>query len=208
MIGLALFGGTFDPFHNGHLAVLKMIAGLPYIQSILIVPTYISPQKAVSKIAINYRLDMLKIVKADLEKQIVFKNKKIEVCDLELKRKGVSWTIDTVLEIEKLGEKQSIYLILGSDSYFQFHKWKNYNDILNKTALIVLKRSAVNNEEYIKYYNEKLSNTDFDRFVFLDNDIVEISSTEIRNKIREKADFSSLVPDSVFGYITTRGLYV
>jgi nicotinate-nucleotide adenylyltransferase len=206
---VALFGGTFDPFHNGHLMIISVLEKLSFIDKIVVIPNCLPPHKESPKVSAKHRLAMLRLF---LNQHI---GKPINLDMYEYEKKATSWTIDTIDEYIKQNHLNStdtldsnLYYVIGSDSYFSFHKWREYKNILQKVKLIVLKREAIQGNIYKEYYKKYLFDIDYDKFVFLDNEIEEVSSTEIRNLINKEKDISSLVPNYIFKYIQDNNLYL
>jgi nicotinate-nucleotide adenylyltransferase len=198
--GIAIFGGAFDPFHNGHLSIVKVVIHLPFIKEMFIIPTHLPPHKKVASIIPKDRLTIIEAVVAELKDQGLY-HKKIKISDLEIKRQGVSWTVDTVSEIKKKNPGKDLYLVIGSDSYFKFNTWKRYQEILGMVRLIVIRREDFDRDCYKKFYDASLSMIPYNKFIFLDNDPVIVSSTEVRTMLAGEQSIKGLVPDSVLGFL-------
>lgn len=127
---ICLFGGTFDPPHIGHLLIAQTICEAESFDKILFIPVNIPPHKNV-KTSLEDRLNMLNIAVED--------NPNFEISDTEIKRGGVSYTIDTIMNIKQeynIKSNKLSYLI-GSDSLLNFHNWKNPEKILDECQIIV-----------------------------------------------------------------------
>ncbi|MBE7557645.1 nicotinate-nicotinamide nucleotide adenylyltransferase [bacterium] len=119
---IAVVGGTFDPFHNGHLAVCEAVSALADVDRVLVVPARQSPLKEGETGAPGpARLAMAAAAVAHLPK--------CEVSDLELSRPGPSFTIDTLEELSRRHPGDQVALVIGADQWPIFHTWKDYDKI-------------------------------------------------------------------------------
>ena len=130
---IGLFGGSFDPPHKGHEYVVSRALSYFDLDEIYLIPSYQTPLKEKSKTQETNRLKMLE--------QIFQGHKKVKILDFEIKRKKKSYTINT---LNKLNLKDEVYLILGEDVFLNFHKWKDFEKILNQLHLIVFLRTREN----------------------------------------------------------------
>ena len=189
---ICLFGGTFDPPHIGHLLVAQTVCEAERFDKILFIPAYQTPNK-IDVTPVENRLDMLKIA--------VEGNPNFEISDMELKRKGISYTIDTIKMIKKeqgLNKKDLFYLI-GSDSLLEFHKWKEPKEILNECQVIVAIRPGFRPSDIPAWILHNIQFANIPRF--------EISSTNIRHRWVENKTIRYLVTLPVWNYINENGLY-
>jgi nicotinate-nucleotide adenylyltransferase len=189
---IAIYGGTFNPIHIGHLlTAFEVIEKLKY-DHIIFVPANIPAHK---KTALNSPSanDRLKMVKLALSGVNIF-----SCHDLEIKRGGISYTIETVIELAKsLNYKKKFGVILGDDLLPELHLWKDIEKLNNTAELICLTR----NKNKTKTYRPKL------KIKLLENRLIEISSTEIRSRIKNKLPIDFLVTDKVKEYIIKNKLY-
>ena len=189
---ICLFGGTFDPPHIGHLLVAQTVCEAERFDKIIFIPAYQTPNK-IDVTPVENRLDMLIIA---LEG-----NPNFEISDMELKRKGISYTIDTIKMIKKeqgLNKKDLFYLI-GSDSLLEFHKWKEPKEILNECQVIVAIRPGFRPSDIPAWILHNIQFANIPRF--------EISSTNIRHRWVENKTIRYLVTLPVWNYINKNGLY-
>jgi nicotinate-nucleotide adenylyltransferase len=218
---IGLFGGTFNPIHNGHLwAVLEVKSGFN-LDQIYIIPAAVPPHKASGTVtSADDRLQMIHLAIAGLSG--------ITVADVELKRPGPSYTIDTVRHFKhKLKKGSRIFLIMGLDAFLEIHTWKSYKELLEQIAFIVIARPTPNYAEAQQgrkilenYFKSRLSanyklSAGNDCYTaqgkqpiyFSDVKALDISSTVVREKIREKKTIENWVPRPVAEYIKLKGLY-
>ena len=168
---VGVFGGSFDPPHLGHAEVASSFwENFPNAQELLIVPNHTSPWKQNKNTPSEL---ILNLVQAQFQK---FPNTK--VWDWEIKRETPSYTEETILELLKVRPDAGLALLVGEDNYSEFHKWKNWENILNKIhSLLVFRRfseSIPQNENLQKFQN---------KIVFLRNRIVEAASVNLREEL-------------------------
>ncbi len=180
MIGI--YGGTFDPVHNGHLIIAVEILNATPLEKIIVIPTRTPPHKD-GKVFANFerRFNWTKIAFEGLEK--------IEVSDFENKPEA-SYTIDTIKYFENIYGK--VAYIMGEDSFLNIEKWYKYEEMLAITRIYI----------YPRYCDRKLTNTLVKRFKnydvhFLPLSIIEISSTKIRERAISGLTLRGYVPETI-----------
>ena len=189
---LAILGGTFNPVHIGHLMLAEDVRKEFGYDKILFIPACVPPHKAYNACVSDVdRLEMLRLATKD--------NPYFEVDDCELKRKGISYIIDTIYDLESRYQEKiegKIGLIIGDDLLAGFDSWHLAETLALRVRLIVGRRnSSVLPLESPFPYSP------------LSNSILPISSSDIRNRIKNNKSWRYLVPDSVFQYINDRNLY-
>jgi nicotinate-nucleotide adenylyltransferase len=218
--GIGLFGGTFNPIHLGHLRVAQEVKDGFGLERIYFIPSAIPPHKGISDLAkAKDRYQMLA--------EAIYDNPGFVASDVELKREGRSFTIDTVLHFKSILEKDApCYLIVGSDAFLEINTWKAFRDLFDLIRFIVMKRPSEysgNNDFFSKlshcltvsvtdgYELSKdascFQHAEKQSIYLFDVTPIEISSTKIRNLVRQGASVKYLVPDAVEKYIQTKGLY-
>ena len=192
---IGLFGGSFDPIHNGHLQIATAARDQLSINEILFIPAAIPPHKEhITLTETKHRLCMVQLA---VEGYPNFK-----ASDLEIKRNGISYTIDTLtyfLDNYNLSSAQ-LHFIIGADSLANLHLWLEPERILKSCRLVVYNRIGVD----LEAVNENIKRKVF----FLNSPLIDISSTTIRNKIRSGESLVELIPDKVADYILKNGLYI
>lgn len=196
---VGVYGGTFAPIHNGHVLAAKEFFEQMKLDKLLIVPAFIPPHKEIdSSDDPMHRLEMCRLAFEDVEG--------IEISDMEIRRGGKSYTVDTLRELAKDGRK--LFLLIGTDMMLTFDRWYRFEEIFKLCCPVYIRREkdtslnekiiAKNSEYYQKY------NVAFRRIA---GDPIEISSTDIRSMIKAGEDVSELLPQKVIGYIREMKLY-
>lgn len=192
---IAVFGGTFNPFHNAHYEVLKVVAQSCLADEILLVPTKLPPHKECDFLADEtHRLNMCRLVAKKFDN--------VTVSDVELKMDGKSYTFNTISELKKTCNAQ-FFFVCGGDMITTFDKWYRYEELLKMMGIIAIRRRGVDNEEFdksVKFLRQKGGNV-----TCLEITPEEISSSQIRKTTRE--DFGKFVPDFIADYIRQNNLY-
>lgn len=189
-MAIGIFGGTFDPIHNGHLITTRFVLEQRNLEKIIFIPSFISPLKQNFELTNNlHRLQMVKIAIDSIPY--------FEVNDLELKRESVSYTIDTIRELNKI--HRDIELIIGYDNLLLFEHWHEPDEIIKLVKVVVLKRHIDEIPD--------VPNRFFDNVTILESPHIEISATNIRNRIKNNLPVDFMVPDKVNDYIKINNLY-
>lgn len=194
---IGLFGGTFNPIHYGHLMLLENVINELKLDKIYLLPTRVPPHKINRKIAdLKDRLAMIRT--------FTLTNDLINISDYEYKNVKVNYTYDTLNHFKREFPEDEIFYIMGEDSFLNIETWKNYRDIIGKYNIIVFKRFNDSKESYRKIEELK----DAKNIIFLDGIFNNISSTLIRNMIKENKSIRYLTSDDVIDIIKKRQLYV
>jgi nicotinate-nucleotide adenylyltransferase len=187
---VGVFGGTFDPVHYGHLITAVAVKEIKNLDKIIFIPSFIAPHKIDrSSSSPIHRIEMLKLA----IKGISY----FDYSDFEIKKKGVSYTIDTLKFLQNTYD--DIELIIGYDNLLDFSSWKDPDEILKMIKLVVLKRK-VQNEPVEKdkfYYASEI----------IETPTIDISATAIRKRVKNNLPINFLVPDAVMEYIKHFNLY-
>lgn len=186
---IGIFGGTFDPIHNGHLITAQYVLEKRNLEKIIFIPCFISPHKTnlISSEPIH-RLQMIKLAVDSLPY--------FDYSDYELKSEGISYTYNTLLYLSE--KYTSLELIIGYDNLLVFDKWNKPDEILELATLVVMKR---------KTDIEEKRNRFFEKAILVDTPTIEISSTDIRERVRNNLPIDFLVPENVKKYIYETNLY-
>ena len=192
-------GGTFDPIHNAHL-ILAEDARIKFgLERVLFIPTGKPPHKKGKNISsINYRYDMTLLA--------ISTNPYFFLSPIEIQRKGTTYTIDTIRYLRSQYEDMELYFILGGDSFCDMHKWKDYEELLNLCKFIVAKRPDIENKKFESTF-ESLSQMNKNSIYILKSPLIDISSTQIRDRVKKKISIRYLVPEDIKLYIEKNKLY-
>jgi nicotinate-nucleotide adenylyltransferase len=201
---LVCFGGTFNPVHVGHLIVARAVAEQLGAQRVALVPSAIPPHKACPGIRAEDRLAMLKLAVQDDEL--------FEVNPTELQRPGPSYTIDTLAVLRRLhGPQVELVWVVGLDMLVELPAWHRAAELVEQARIVTAMRPpAPGNLDDI--LSPLLAAFGPDRAARLRADIlptplIEISATQIRQRVRQRRSIRYLVPDAVAQYIERQGLY-
>ncbi len=191
MSAIAVFGGTFNPFHIGHYQMLSHICDLDFIDRVFLTPDKIPPHKECDFLASdNDRIEMCKIVSNDFPK--------CELCLIEFERCGKSYTYDTVKELKKIYPNDSFFWVIGGDMLDTLDKWYNYDKLFAEVSFIAFARGDFENA---RLQADKMRKLGAD-ILLLDNKIIDVSSTEFR-KIGKK----NILPPKIYKYIIDKRIY-
>jgi len=185
---IAIFGGTFNPFHNGHLAIVKSIIESKLVDELWLLVTPLNPWKMTHNLLSNeIRLKMVTDAVSDIPR--------VKVSDYELKLPIPSYTSDTLKNIVADYPLYDFVLVIGADNWMDFDKWHNYKYIMENHDIIVYPRANCTIPNAVKGIK------------ILDCPLVDISSTEIVRMIEEGESIENLVPPSVAETIREEGLF-
>lgn len=186
---IAVFGGSFNPVHYGHLALAELVQQKLNYDAVIFVPTNQSPLKdAPGGATAQDRLDMLMAALSG--------NPHFFIDDCEIRRGGLSYTIDTLTDIEqRYQNEEKLGLIVGDDHLASFYKWKEASLIVQKAELLVASRNSPNHKDFPYPCR------------YIENPQWSVSSSQIRERIANKADWTHLVPPQAAAIIKDRGLF-
>lgn len=175
---IGVLGGTFDPIHNGHLRLAIEAKEQLSLDIVLFVPAYIPPHK------LNYNNKKKSKIRLQLIKKALASFANFNVIDYEIKKKGISYTIDTVMYLkQKFGKNQKYFFLLGSDWTGKLNTWKDIDLLKKGITFVMAKRDRDKEIE--------------DSFLTIEFPIMEISSSLIREKLKKNQDIRGLVPDKI-----------
>jgi len=219
-----VFGGTFDPIHQGHLDVANAAHQILGLDKILLVPSYIPPHRSAKpRVPGHHRSAMVALA--------VLNDKHLRVSDLELKTAGPSYTSLTIDRLHQAGYGRfELFFIVGGDAFLDIASWRGYPDILEQCQFVVISRPGHQLNEIktrfpelldkILWINSKsnLSGTHetvlpkasikTTSIFIIETPTTDVSSTEIRRRLTTGESISELVPNEVAAYIHHHGLYL
>ena len=198
---IGIYGGTFSPPHNGHVNAARMFAAAESRDKLLIIPTFIPPHKTeTSAVPAEERLEMCRLA---------FTDDNFDVSDMEVRRKGKSYTFDTLTELKEMYRSDDFYLLCGTDMLLSFEKWYRFADILSMCTVVCMRREE-NAETGVKLAEKivELKEQCAADVRLIDAPPLEVSSTEIREKLSRGENVNDLLPTDVYRYIKEKGLYL
>lgn len=213
MAKVGIFGGSFDPIHYGHINSMTTVREKMSLDKVLVIPTAESPLKV--KTQGETPEARVKMIKEALQEF----GDSFEVSEMEIQRGGTSYTIDTLVELQKVSGEDQYSLIIGVDQLEQFDHWKRFEEILDRVDLIVTSRPGLQFPKILRQFPSGIVPLieDFDGQVtmlknghsiyFVQLNDVEASSSEIRRKLRLSQPIHGLVPPRVLEIIETEQLY-
>lgn len=197
---IGILGGTFNPIHKGHTMLAnEVIKQFPDIEKLLIMPNNMPAYKETEDIiSTEHRLNMLSIATDSISKAYV--------SDMEIKRGGTTYTIDTLRQIRAINKDIKIYFVIGADSLYNIEKWREYQDIFDNCTIVAAKRDC--HMEDIISFSEKLKakypKLDIE---FLHTQAVDISSSQLRENISNNILEEEFLDEDIINYIKTNKLY-
>ncbi len=189
---VGIFGGTFNPPHMGHLIVAEHVRIELSLDRVMFVPAFIPPHKVHNDIVSSeHRIAMLKLAIRD--------NPYFEISESELRRGGVSFTVDTLHDLTVEHPADKFILLIGMDNILEFHTWKSPERILDLANVVVMTRPG-----FTEKTNPLINNYAMEVCPVPE---IGVSSTEIRKRVHEGRSIRYLVPDSVRDYLLQQKLY-
>ncbi|GAV21704.1 nicotinate-nucleotide adenylyltransferase [Carboxydothermus pertinax] len=195
---IGIFGGSFNPVHLGHLVLAREVLWQAGLDKILFIPAKIPPHKKEGVISEQHRFQMLRLA---LKKYPEF-----SVSNIEFLRDKPSYTFDTVEELKLLYPHDELYFITGADGLLEITGWYRGEELLTMIPLIAVARPGVPGEVFLKQV-EYLKNQYQARIMVAEMPAIGISSSLIRQRIRENLPYSHLIPVEVYEYIVANNLY-
>lgn len=193
------FGGSFDPVHIGHLIVARDVMEVLGFEKVVFVPAHQAPLKEPHMASPEDRLEMLRLSFEGFDN--------FEVSEMEIKRGGISYTVDTARELYK-NLRERPFLLIGADSFLSLHLWREPHKLVSLARFVVVDREGKWDKvkSYIRENFPKLKEGEDFHVVSVRR--IDISSTEIRERIRKGKSIKWMVPDKVEDYILTKALYM
>jgi nicotinate-nucleotide adenylyltransferase len=211
---LGILGGTFDPIHLGHLRSAEEIGQHLALEKVYLIPSSLPPHKAEIPVTpFHHRLAMTRLG-TDCSRLL-------ETTDLEGNRPGFSYSIETLQELRQVfGPEQDLFFIVGMDAFLEIKTWRNYKNLFDYAHFVILSRAGCQNyglEAIFSDLDIKGPKTGSGKFfvapsgksiTLITSTPMEISSTNIRNMVKEDKSIHFLVPEAVRAYIIEKGLYL
>ncbi len=197
---IGIYGGTFSPPHNGHLSAAKAFMEQMWLDILYVIPTALPPHKEIEDaVSAAHRLEMCRLAFSDVEG--------VYVSDLEIRRGGRSYTVDTLRELWR--EENRLFLLCGTDMMLTLDRWREADEIFRLCYPVYIRRDNDRSldrviVEKIEAYRQKYGKVV--RKIVAEP--IEISSSEIRERISAGESVARLVPQKVEKYLKDNHLYV
>ncbi len=199
---IGIYGGTFNPIHEGHIQAAKAAAACLELDRLYLIPAGMPPHKDLSRDAAGaeHRLEMARLAAREL-------GGIAQVLDLELRREGKSYTVDTLRHLRDTHPGDRLYLLMGTDMFLTFQNWREPEEIVKRCTLCAFSRSEEDTEALFARQRDYLVQRFGADVVTIDlPQIVDISSTRLRTRLPAGEGREFLAP-AVYGYILREGLY-
>ncbi|UOR12246.1 nicotinate-nucleotide adenylyltransferase [Halobacillus amylolyticus] len=183
---VGIFGGTFDPPHQGHLIMAEHVREAMDLDEVWFIPSHLPPHKKDAAVSPQERMEMVKVA--------VRGNDRFQCCDLELKRQGTSYTIDTIKELKMAHPDHRFYFIIGGDMVKHLSEWYKINELKALVTFVGVQRQDFEGQAA-------------DGVVMIDIPRIDISSSLIRDRLRQDLTVRYLLPETVHHYIKENTLY-
>jgi nicotinate-nucleotide adenylyltransferase len=199
---IGIVGGSFNPIHIAHLIIADRFVEQMNLDACFFVPAHQSPFKRGQGVPDASPAQRLTMVERAVEQHTRFR-----VSDIELRRGGVSYTIDTLRELRRANPDATLFLLIGSDQAIEFVRWHEWEQILREAQLCVVRRPFLLTNEMENRITETLT-VDGREPVWISAPLLEISSTEIRHRVAAGRTINYLTVKAVRDFIEEQGLYV
>lgn len=190
---IGIMGGTFDPIHIGHMLAAEAARDGYALDQIWFMPSHIPPHKQAAGATGEQRLEMTR--------EAVSCNSAFEVLDLEIRRGGVSYTIDTIRVLQELHPDKEFYFIIGADMVNYLAAWEQIEELASRVTFIGLRRPG------FELALESLPSFLHGKVLLADMPVVDISSTDIRERLAAGHSVRYMIPESVYEYIRKGRMY-
>lgn len=192
---VGILGGTFDPIHKGHIAIAKLAAEECELEQVILIPTGTPPHKETQVTSAEHRYRMTELAADEIPFLIV--------SDIESKRTGYSYTVDTINQLKKEQPDTEYFYIIGADNIGYIRQWKDAKALLKGLNIICISREGYDMEP-----EGQILEREFGAMVHnVHIKAIPISSTEIREKLNKKEDVKQYLNEAVLTYIQKNKLY-
>lgn len=199
MSKIGIIGGTFNPIHNGHILLALYCKEKLNLDSVIFIPTYTPPHKSDKDLVSEvHRFNMCNIAVECYDD--------FSVSDIEIKRKGKSYTYETLTSLKEIYPDDILYFITGADMFLTLEKWKNPEIIFDKAIIAAVPRNSSDSEILNSHYQEFLKPLGANVCI-LEEPVLSVSSTFIRENIDNYDLIKSLIDRNVYEYIVKNNLY-
>ncbi len=196
---IGILGGTFDPIHYGHLFIAENAREFFSLDKVIFIPTGTPPHKLSHNITDKmHRYNMTRLA--------IDGNPNFDISKIEIDRNSTCYTIDTIAQLEKLYPNSTFYYIVGADSLLDMVNWKYFKKLFKIIEIISINRITSNTIDFYEA-TKRMKEEDGAKIHTLEMPILEVSSTEIRRRIKENLTVRYMLPNSVIEYIFSNDIY-
>lgn len=197
---VGILGGTFDPVHNGHIRIAEEVMSCLDLAKVVFAPAGKPWLKGDSPVtSVEHRVEMVRLAIAG--------RTGFELSLVDVERPGPSFTVDTIEDLRaQLGEETELYFIIGQDNLFQLPQWKDAARLVKLCRIVAVPRPGYEMPD-LKRLNKLISGIS-QSLIMLDRPEIDISATDIKERVAQGLSIRSLVPDAVAEYIKRQGLYL
>lgn len=196
---VGIMGGTFNPVHYGHLFLAENAYEQLALDKVLFMPTKNPPHKQrPEEVTQQQRVEMLQLAIKD--------NPHFELSTVELERQGMTYTADTLTFLKEKNKDTQYYFIVGADSLLYMQEWKKPQIIFDQCIVVAACRDQVNKHELLKHAR-LLENSFHAKIEIIDMPVIQLSSRDIRDRLRLNKTVRYYIPDAVHEYIISNRLY-
>lgn len=193
-----IFGGSFNPIHYGHLMICEYIKEEMGLDKVIFIPTGNPPHKEL-ELSAEDRYEMVRLA--------ISPNPDFEISDIETIRVKKSYTVDTIRELKKIYKEEKLYFLIGLDSLFQLKTWMKIGDLSQEIEFVVALRPGYLDKEEVNKEIDFLRENFGTKINLIKTPLYEISSTDLRDRIRVGKSLRYLIPKKVLDYIEESGFY-
>ena len=199
MSRIGILGGTFNPIHKGHTQLAEYCKEQLGFEKVLLVPDYIPPHKSDNNLVnTEHRLNMCRLAVKELDD--------FEISEIEIERQGRSYTYETLSSLKELYSNDELVFIAGADMFLTLHSWRRPEIIFQKAAIATAPRNEIGRTELERYYNDIIKPMGALAYI-LENPVIQVSSTYVRENIYSDKNICSLIDSNVYKYIAENNLY-
>lgn len=200
MTKIGIMGGTFDPIHYGHLFMAEHAYEQIGLDKVLFMPSNNPPHKDNGEIiSKEHRSTMVELA--------IEGNPHFDLSTMELDRKGTTYTADTLRILNDEHPSTEYYFIIGADSFYNLHKWREPENIFKLCTLLVFDRDLIVKDKIVEQYRHLSESYPYIKIEFLSMPTIQISSNNIRQRIQDNLTIRYYLPDKVLAYISEHKLY-
>ena len=193
-----IFGGSFNPIHYGHLMICEYIKEEMGLDKVIFIPTGNPPHKEIG-VSAEDRYEMVRLS--------ISPNPDFKISDIETTRVNLSYTVDTIRELKEIYKEEKLYFLIGLDSLFQLKTWMKIGDLSQEIEFVVALRPGYLDKEEVNKEIDFLRENFGTKINLIKTPLYEISSTDLRDRIREGKSLRYLIPKKVLDYIEESGFY-